>query len=330
MSRRLRRLHRRQIIKKKPSSLKHEQHAQEVPEHKSEKRSALVEFYDTKYKTLLLIPFLLLFISVAILGYNFATTGDFIELGVSIKGGISATLHGDFSQEIVDIESYLIEQFPSSDISIRGLSGSKGEQIGITMEITDITEPELRPVIKEYFDIEDYSIEETGSSLGEAFFKQMLIALLLAFLLMGLVVFIAFRNPIPSLAVILSAASDMIVTLAILSLLNVKLSLAGIAAFLMLIGYSVDTDILLTTRVLKRKRGTVMERVLSALETGFTMNLTTLAAVSAGLLLSQSSVLKQIMLILFIGLVIDMINTWIQNVGILRLYLEKKPEDNDK
>jgi preprotein translocase subunit SecF len=77
---------------------------------------------------------------------------------------------------------------------------------------------------------------------------------------MGLVVFFYFRSIAPSLAVILEAFSDIIVTLAIFNLTGIKLSTAGIAAFLMLIGYSVDTDILLSTRVLKRKDGTVMER----------------------------------------------------------------------
>ena len=42
----------------------------------------------------------------------------------------------------------------------------------------------------------------------------------------------------------------------------------GIAAFLLLIGYSIDSDILLTTKVLKRRMGTLFERVKSAMKTG--------------------------------------------------------------
>ena len=77
---------------------------------------------------------------------------------------------------------------------------------------------------------------------------------------MGIVVFITFRKLIPSLAVIFSAILDLVGTLAIISLLDFKLSTAGIAAFLMVVGYSIDTDILLTTRLLKGKMGTVYER----------------------------------------------------------------------
>ena len=92
----------------------------------------------------------------------------------------------------------------------------------------------------------------------------------------------------------------------------------------MLIGYSVDTDILLTNRVLRRHGGTVLDRVLGAMQTGMTMTLTALAATSISLFVSKSDVIRQIMFILTVGLVFDMIYTWIQNAGILRWYLERK------
>ena len=141
---------------------------------------------------------------------------------------------------------------------------------------------------------------------------------------MGLVVLLYFRTIIPSLAVILAAFSDIVVTLAIFNLTGIKLSTAGIAAFLMLIGYSVDTDILLSTRLLKRKEGTIMDRVYGAMKTGLTMSTTTLVAIGVALIFVGSEVVKQIMIILFIGLLVDLVMTWIQNVGVLRLYLEKK------
>ena len=118
--------------------------------------------------------------------------------------------------------------------------------------------------------------------------------------------------------------SDIIVTLAIVDLMGMKLSTGGIAAFLMLIGYSVDTNVLLNTRVLKRKNGSVFERVIGAVKTGMMMTLTTMGALIVGIIFVQSAVIKQIMIIVLIGLVVDMINTWIQNVGILRWYMDRK------
>ena len=141
---------------------------------------------------------------------------------------------------------------------------------------------------------------------------------------MGLVVLIYFRTFIPSIAVIIAAFSDMIFALAAINLLNIRVGTAGIAAFLMLIGYSVDTDILLTVRVLKRKEGSVMDRIISSIKTGMTETLTALVAITVAMIVTQSEVIRQIMIILLMGLIADIFNTWIQNVGLLRIYVERK------
>ncbi len=175
---------------------------------------------------------------------------------------------------------------------------------------------------------ENSSFEFTGATLGEGFYKQLLIAILIAFLFMGGVVFIIFRTFVPSMAVILSAFADILMTLAVVDLLGMKMSTAGIIAFLMLIGYSVDTDILLTTRILKRKEGNLNKRIVGAMKTGMTMTLTSLFAFVFSLLIvkSFSNVLTQIFVILTIGLGFDLLNTWITNVSILKWYFLKKNE----
>ncbi len=55
-----------------------------------------------------------------------------------------------------------------------------------------------------------------------------------------------------------------------------------------------------------------------------TMTVTTMGALIVGIIFVQSAVIKQIMIIVLIGLFVDIINTWIQNVGILRLYIDRK------
>jgi preprotein translocase subunit SecF len=62
------------------------------------------------------------------------------------------------------------------------------------------------------------------------------------------------------------------------------------------------------------------------MKTGLTMSTTTLIAILIALIFAQSLILKQIMVILLIGLLVDLPNTWIQNAGILRWHLEKKKD----
>ncbi|HLG23594.1 MAG TPA: protein translocase subunit SecF [Candidatus Nanoarchaeia archaeon] len=299
---------------------------------KASLKESIYNFYDKKYKILLIIPFLVLFLSFAQIAYQYQTTGDFIKKDVSLKGGVTITIPYTKDVNLDSVEEQISSNFPQNDLEIRSLS-SAGKSVGIIID-ADINGNDKASVQKLLDSIEsslsidlentDYGLEIIGSSLGNSFFRESLIALAIAFFFMGVVVLIYFRSFIPSLAVILACFSDMVVTLAIINLLGVKIGTAGIAAFLMLIGYSVDTDILLTIRVLKRKEGTIMERIISSVKTGTMMTLTAVCAVSVSLIFSQSDVIKQIMLIVLVGLVADLIFTWIQNVGLLRIYAERK------
>lgn len=289
------------------------------------------QFYEAKYKKLLIIPFLLLVLAFAQIGWQYSQTGDFVNRGISLKGGSSIIINHDFI-DVASLETFLNTKFPRADITVRSLS-SAGQVIGVAIESDAQDQEEINivmNVLEKELNInkETFSVEIIGSSLGESFFKQMVTALMIALLLMGIVVFIYFRTIVPSLAVILAAFSDIVVTISIFNLTGIKLSTAGIAAFLMLIGYSVDTDILLSSRVLKRKEGTTMEKIYSAIKTGLMMSATTLTALGIALIFVQSDIIKQIMVVLFIGLLVDLIMTWIQNTGLLRLYLERKKNEN--
>ena len=288
---------------------------------KNRQVSRLLEKYDKNYKKLLVIPIVMLMLSIGVISYKYSTTGDFVDKDISLKGGITITApYKDI--DVPNLNAYLSSEFPGSDISIRTLT-KLGEKTELAISSSDIGSNELLNSLKARLGDLDYGVEEMGSSLGKSFFRETFIAILFAFLFMGIVIFFYFRQPIPSLAIVLSAFSNMVVTLAVINLMGVKLSTAGVAAFLMLIGYSVDTNILLSTNVLKRKGGEVIDRIFNGMKTGLAMTSTTVTAIVIAYIFSQSSALSQIMLILIIGLLMDVLNTWVQNAGILRLYLER-------
>ena len=292
-------------------------------------KDTIKRIYEDKYKQLLIIPFALLLIALIIIGYQFATTGDIINRDISLKGGVTVTVPSQQNVDIIALQKILSSKFPNNGIATSSTS-QFGKQTGFIVE-ADIRPEQTSSLIEEIgnslskkLSPNDYAVEVVGSSLGKSFYRELSIALVIAFVFMALVVFISFRTFVPSLAVILAAFSDMVETLAVVDLFGVKISAAGIAALLMLIGYSVDTGILLSTRVLKRKEETEMERVYGSIKTGMMMLATAVVAAIAALLVTKSEVIREIMIILLIGLVLDAINTWIQNVGILRIYLERK------
>ncbi len=142
---------------------------------------------------------------------------------------------------------------------------------------------------------------------------------------MAIVVFVSFRTFVPSCAVVLSAFADMVMTAAMMNIIGIQLSLGTVAALLMLIGYSVDSDILLTTRVLKRQ-GKLNDKLTGAFHTGIIMTSTTIAAVTVLLIVSwagQVEIVEEISAVLLMGLFFDILNTWLTNVGILKWYVLK-------
>ncbi len=295
-------------------------------------KSAFLSVYDKHYKKLLILSFLILLACIAVLFVHKAQTGEYVSKGVSLKGGLTVTIPVT-AADIPSMQSALSSMFPRADINVRSITEA-GELKAIIIEASDIGEDELVAALKSQglpMESGGYSIETMGSSLGQSFFKQTIIAVIVAFVFMAIVVFVTFRSPLPSLFIILAGASEIFSTIAVLALFGVKLSTAGVAALLMIIGYSVDTNILLTAKVLKHRGSSVFERTVSTMRTGVLMSLTAFIATMAGYIITQSDIIKQIMLIISIGLLFDIIYTWLQNAGILRWYFEiKHGKEEDK
>jgi len=179
----------------------------------------------------------------------------------------------------------------------------------------------------------EFQKREISPTLGEASFSSSLWITLIGVILITLIVFIAFRQFVPSAAIIQAMIFDVLAGLTGMALLNIPLSLTTLPALLMLIGYSIDTDIMLTSRMLKGKDGNPGERATSSMKTGLTMTTTSLAALAVMIIFSyfyQIEVIYQISTILFFGLIGDLIATWLMNAPILLWWVEKKEKGHKK
>jgi preprotein translocase subunit SecF len=268
------------------------------------------------YKPLIIIPVIITLIALAIV----ATGG--LEQGIDLKGGSIAVVQLDQPIGNDQMKALVQNATGVEDITVKTTSGNQ-----VTIEITggaaDVVA--LTKALSGTATI--MSFRAVGPILSQQSLTQVYYALAFAFLFMSITVFIIFRNFIPSIAVIAAALSDIIIAVGGMSLLGIPLSLASVGALLMLIGYSVDTDILLTTRVLKRREGTINERAIDAMKTGFTMAAAAIGSMvalylSVHFLMPYAQVLGEIAAVLIIGLVADVVVTWLMNLGILRWYME--------
>lgn len=279
----------------------------------------LKEAFDKNYKLILVMPMALLLFSAFILISGFLATGEWFKRDIELSGGTLITLQLDAPVETGRLEKSLAA-YKAGVKELRGLGG-----YGISISLgpdadSDAIIAELR---EQGIDTSSSSVRQIGSALGASFWEQTQLGILLAFIFMGIVVFFIFRDVVPSAAVILCAVSDIGSTFAFMQIFDIKLSLAALSAILMLIGYSVDTDILLTTNFLKKK-GPFFARYRNAVITGLMMTLTSIGAMTILLVFQISPVITQIASVLIIGLVMDIFYTWLQNSILIRWYCERK------
>ncbi|TKX53050.1 protein translocase subunit SecF, partial [Halorubrum sp. SS7] len=166
------------------------------------------------------------------------------------------------------------------------------------------------------------AVDQVSPSFASDTARTALFGVALAFFGMSVLVFALFRTFIPSLAVIASAFSDLVIPIAAMNLLGIEMTLGTIAALLMIIGYSVDSDILLNDSVLRRTGG-FYESVSRAMRTGVTMTLTSIAAMVVMAVVAWVfgiGLLRDIGIILSVGLCADLMNTYLMNVSLLRWY----------
>ncbi len=269
------------------------------------------------YKPLIAIPVAITILCLALVAIN-GLPGS-----IDLEGGTIATLQLEKPVSESQLQSQISTSLGISGVNVKSISDQQAN-----VEITgNVNFVKLTEALQGTATIMSY--RSVGPLLSEQSLTQVYYALAFAFLFMSITVFIIFRNAVPSLAVILAALSDIIIAVGGMSLFGIPLSLASVGALLMLIGYSVDTDILMTTRILKEKKGTVTERALEAIKTGFTMAAASIGSVVALylvviFLIPSASILGEIAAVLIIGLVADVMATWLMNLGILRWYLEAR------
>ncbi len=265
-------------------------------------------------RQMVVLPLVLLLLAGILLGYTTLTTGLPLTPGIDFAGGTAVTAFTSDSRETIEAA---FAGYPLLSVG-EGIGNGKYIQFG-PMEETQYRS--LVELINEKYP--DAKIDQIGETFGKTLQGQAFLALLFSFIGMAVVVFIAFRNLVPAGAVVLSAFSDIAITAGIMQIVGIPLSLGTTAALLMLIGYSVDSDILLTTRLLKRK-GKLDEKLSGAFRTGIIMTTTTLAAIAAMWVVAtagQIQIISEIASVLLIGLFIDMMNTWMLNAGILKEYV---------
>lgn len=175
-----------------------------------------------------------------------------------------------------------------------------------------------------------YSYEEVTPTLGAFFLNHMIQIIIAAFIIIAIAVFAVFRIPIPSLAVVFGAGNDILIALGAMGAFGIPMGLASVGGLLMLIGYSIDTEMLSSIRILKRSEDTVTHRAFATMKTGTTM--TVAAIISFATLFAIAYIFYiptyiEIAGVAMFGLIADIFTTWFGNTIMVVWYkLSREPK----
>jgi preprotein translocase subunit SecF len=247
-----------------------------------------------------------------------------IPLGIDFTGGTEIQILTERQITETQLASALSPCSTNIDANVQELEGKTSAIIRTKDEMTkECVDSSLATLGFEDDELAKVLPSTFKPELGRILLGQGSNVIIIAGILMTIIVFMAFRSIIPSLAVIQAAVFDILIAMGILSLFGFELNLAGVAALMMLIGYSIDTDIMLTSRILKQTNKSFDESANQAFVTGITMTGTTLAAMAAIFMVTlfiRMDTITQIASVILAGLVADIPTTWLTNLAILKWY----------
>ena len=271
-----------------------------------------VDYERYSNRQLVAVPVAVLALALAVIAGFYVLTGSPVGLGIAFTGGTELQI------VTTDSPADIRTTFDAEVSSVQPISSQENTFI-VTFQSTDTGALESQAQSAGY-GVE--SVQGRSASFGASSQIQALTGIAVAFVGMSLLVFALFRTFVPSIAVVLSAFSDIMIPVALMNLFGIELSLGTVAALLMLIGYSVDSDLLLNNHILRR-RGGFYESTYRAMLTGVTMTLTSIAAMTVMTItafLFGIPLLPSIGIILVFGLTADLMNTYMLNVTLLRYY----------
>jgi preprotein translocase subunit SecF len=275
-----------------------------------------VDYADYTNRQLIALPLGLLAVALGILVVSTAIAGSPVALGIEFTGG------AELQVETTDSPDQIRDTFEEPVDSITQVGTAGSNSYIVEFQQGDYENLETLRIQAEG---EGYTIESSGTrsaSFASDSQTQALIGLAVAFAGMAALVFLLFRTFVPSIAVVASAFSDIVIPLALMRLFNIELTLGTVAALLMLIGYSVDSDLLLNNHVLRR-HGDFYTSTFRAMRTGVTMTVTSIAAMVVMTIVAGQlgiPLLPQVGIVLVFGLTADLMNTYLLNVSLLRYY----------
>ena len=289
-----------------------------------------------------IVTAVLLLAGIAGMIKNVSQYGSWLNYGVDFKGGTLVQLQ--FNQAVpVDQVRAAAEAAGHQDWEITNFGGPREFVIrtgGFQESLGQTPEQQVREVLGTRFQASQYTVvrtEAVGPKVGDELQFRALMAILLSFVVTLLYLWVRFEWRF-GLAAIAATGHDILITLGIIAIIGNEVSLGTVAAFLTIVGYSLNDTIVVFDRIredlAKPRHGRSFLEILNQAinetlpRTVLTASGTLVTLVS--LLLFGGPVIRDFALVLILGIFIGTFSSIFVASPVLYLIEQKWPHQTKK
>lgn len=283
-----------------------------------------------------LVTALLLLVGIGSMVVNWQRHGSWLNYGVDFRGGTLVQLDFEEPTNVEQIRAaasaaghgdWEITRFGAADEFVVRM-GSFEESL--ETPIQEQVRTSLAPSFGDSFKV--VRTEAVGPKVGNELQFRALIAILLSFLATMLYLWVRFEWRF-GIAAIVATAHDILVTLGFLAFMHSEISLGTVAAFLTIVGYSLNDTIVVFDRIrenlAKPRHGRSMREILN-LSINETLPRTLLTGVSTlatlgSLALFGGEVIRDFAVVLILGIVIGTFSSIFVAAPVLNAVEERFP-----
>jgi len=285
----------------------------------------ILSFIENNYKKFLLLSISLFAIFVGIILFNYFKYGYIINKSITISGGYVTLINNNYNLTNTEIQN-ILNQMNMTDYVLYSTSNiiyiASRDQINGTLLIS---------LLDQYYNISiqpsDISIQQYSSLVGELIFNQFLFFVILAMILAAFVIFIAFRVSNTTLNIISTILFDVIGLLAILSITKYPIGANGFIAMLMILGFAIDNNVVLSTNMIKEKDKPFIERVKMSFRVGMLMEIIALYTLLLLYFIVPDPSVKEFAFVLSTATILDLTYYLIGNIPLYKYFEAKKEQE---
>lgn len=285
----------------------------------------ILSFIENNYKKFLLLSISLFAIFIGIILFNYFKYGYIINKSITISGGYVTLINNNYNLTNTEIQN-ILNQMNITDYILYSTPNiiyiESRDQINRTLLIN---------LLNQYYNISiqpsDISIQQYSSLVGDLIFNQFLFFVILAMILAAFVIFIAFRVSNTTLNIISTILFDIIGLLAILSTTKYPIGANGFIAMLMILGFAIDNNVVLSTNMIKEKDKPFIERVKMSFRVGMLMEIIALYTLLLLYFIVPDPSVNEFAFVLSTATILDLIYYLIGNIPLYKYFEAKKEQE---